>query len=152
MSKPVHVRVAEKIATLFDDEERGYLWVTMNQAQEKQAAAQDQGPAFDQAVFNDSLKLAHEDPAALADIYEKTAAQLPPDVVQAIEKQAAHDVAVLQQQQEEFRKTAFLQGVYQYEGFKAAAAQDQANQGQTKVASRVAKKAPALAAAAGITR
>ena len=119
MSKPVHVRVAEKIATLFDDEERGYLWMSLTQ--EKQAAQQEQGPAFDQAVFNDSLKLANEDPAMLADIYEKTASQLSPEMVQAIEKQAAHDVAVLRQQQEEFHKTAFLQGVYQYEGFKAAA-------------------------------
>lgn len=153
MSKPVHVRVAEKIASAyFDDEERGYLFLELTKGQTKEAAAVTEGLVYDPAIVNDCVKLAQEDPATLYQIYQEHAAQLAPERLAAIEKQAKHDIEVLKAQDEQAQKVAFMQGVYQYLGFKHAAAQDQANAAQTKTASSVAERAPALAAAAGITR
>lgn len=149
MNKPVHERVAEKIATLFDDEERGYLWLSINQGMSKEA--QDAAPLFDQAVFNDSYKLADENPQALAEVYEKVCSEMSPEEVQHIEKQAAQDYMVLKAQQEEFEKTAFLQGVYQYQGFKYAAAQDQTQHETSTQRDTLAQQAPALARAAGLS-
>lgn len=150
-NKPVHVRVMEKIASnLFDDEERGYLWLSFVDGQEKQASAQE--PVFDEAVFNDAYKMAHEDPEKLAAIYEDVCNVLSPEQVQAIEKQAAADVQAHVDAEDNFKKTAFLQGIYQYQGFKTAAAVDQAQgAGQEKVAQRrnLAQEYPALARAVG---
>lgn len=151
--KPVHQRVAEKIATQFDDEERGYLWVSLTQ-NKKQASANPPAPAadapqslYDEALFNDSSKLAHEDPAMLANVYEQTINQLGAEKTASIEARARADAGLVVRQREDFRKAAFLQGIYQYQGFKFAAAQEQQTDAQTKVASRLAQKAPAIARA-----
>lgn len=150
MSKPVHTRVAEKIATLFDDEERGYLWLTITQGAQQEKVASQAQSLFDPTLFAESLKLAQEDPEALRQVYEKTAAEVAPETLQAIEKQAEYDVTQLVSANQQFQKQAFIQGVYQYEGFKYAAAHDQAQQASTQTAQTLAEKAPNLARAAGV--
>ena len=150
MSKPVDERVAEKIATLFDDEERGYIYLSLVQGQEK--VAEQSEPLFDPEICFEAQKLATEDPGALAEIYEKTCNDLSPEMVQAVEKQAAMDVQALVEQDAAFKKNAFMQGIYQYEGFKYAAANDQTVKEASRTAQTLSEKAPRLARAAGITR
>ena len=152
--KPVHVRVMEKIASdLFDDEERGYLWLSFVEgAQQKEAAAQPAEPLFDQEVFNDAYRMAHNDQEKLATIYEDVCGVLTPEQVEAIEKQAAADVQAHITAEDNFKKHAFLQGVYQYEGFKAAAAADQSQIAEQEKVARdqtLAENYPALAQAVG---